>query len=73
MQRQMFNGYHSNHTAVTQNATPMMLLHHGTQEQNGRQPTEGQLHNSTMGRPSPIQHTTVAIKHEATGLLKLWN
>ena len=69
MQRQMFNGYHSNHTTVTQNATSMMLLHHGNQEQNGRQP-EGQLQIGAIGRPSPIQHTTAAIKHEATGLLK---
>jgi hypothetical protein len=67
MQRQMFNGFHGNHTAVTQNATSMMLVHHGNQEQNGGQPMEGHQHNGTMGRPSPIQHTTAAIKHEATG------
>ena len=64
----MFNGYNGNHTAVSQNAGTIMLVHHGNQEHNGRQPAERQPHDGSMGRPSPIQHTTGAIKEEATGL-----
>ena len=63
----MFNGYNGNHTTVTQNATSMVLVH-SNPEHNGQQAARGQLHDGNMGRPSPIQHTTGAMKSEPTGL-----
>lgn len=60
------NGYYGNHTVVAHNA-PVMLIHHGNQEHSRGPPSDRPLHDGTVRRPSPIQHTTETVAKEHKG------